>query len=144
MNDQISRQKLKPCPFCGGDKIRLTNWGLYRCWCANCLAQAADEISEKDAVEAWNRRVEPPADSGPDTNVGTNQWIPCSDPPKESGYYMACIYDSEVDNYDFRKTWFAHVDDYNMEESEWRELYDYETVTAWMPLPEPYKEGEKE
>lgn len=66
-------------------------------------------------------------------------WIPCSDPPKESGYYMACIYDSEVDNYDFRKTWFAHVDDYNMEESEWRELYDYETVTAWMPLPEPYK-----
>ena len=74
---------------------------------------------------------QPPAD----------QWIPCSDPPKESGYYMACIYDSEVDNYDFRKTWFAHVDDYNMEESEWRELYDYETVTAWQPLPKPYKGG---
>ena len=69
---------------------------------------------------------EPPAD----------QWIPCSEPPKESGYYMACIYDSELDNYDFRKTWFAHVDDYDMEESEWRELYDAETVTAWMPLPE--------
>ena len=74
-----------------------------------------------------------------DSQPPADQWIPCSDPPKESGYYMACIYDSEVDNYDFRKTWFAHVDDYNMEESEWRELYDYETVTAWQPLPKPYK-----
>ena len=80
---------------------------------------------------------QPPADV-PDTKDG--EWIPCSERlPKESDYYMACIYDSEVDGYDFRKTWFAHVDDYDMEESEWRELYDYETVTAWKPLPEPYK-----
>lgn len=67
-------------------------------------------------------------------------WIPCSERlPEESDYYMACIYDEVVDDYDFRKTWFAHTDDYDMEESEWRELYEVEKVTAWMPLPEPYK-----
>ena len=69
-------------------------------------------------------------------NVG---WIPAEKNPKESNYYMACIYNSEVDDYDFRKTWFAHVDDYDMDESEWRELYDFERVVAWQPLPEPYK-----
>lgn len=71
-----------------------------------------------------------------------NDWIPVEEKlPEESGYYMACIYNEEVDDYDFRKTWFAHVDDYDMDESEWRELYDFERVTAWQPLPEPYKEG---
>ena len=71
------------------------------------------------------------------------EWIPCSkELPKESGYYLACIYNSDVDDYDFRKIWFAHKDDYDIEESEWRELYGFEVVTAWMPLPEPYKEGE--
>lgn len=71
-----------------------------------------------------------------------NDWIPVEEKlPEESGYYMACIYNEEVDDYDFRKTWFAHVDDYDMDESEWRELYDFERVTAWQPLPEPYKDG---
>lgn len=73
-----------------------------------------------------------------------NDWIPVEEKlPEESGYYMACIYNEEVDDYDFRKTWFAHVDDYDMDESEWRELYDFERVTAWQPLPEPYKGGEE-
>ena len=49
------------------------------------------------------------------------------------------IYDEDVDEYDFRKTWFAHEDDYDMDESEWRELQPFEKVIAWMPLPEPYK-----
>lgn len=73
-----------------------------------------------------------------------NDWIPVEEePPEESGYYMACIYNEEVDDYDFRKTWFAHVDDYDMDESERRELYDFERVIAWQPLPEPYKGGKE-
>ena len=70
------------------------------------------------------------------------QWIPCSERlPEESDYYMACVYDEEVDDYDYRKNWFAHKDDYDTDESEWRELMPFERVTAWMPLPEPYREG---
>lgn len=59
----------------------------------------------------------------------------------EESYFpnMGCIYDEDVDEYDFRKTWFAHEDDYDMNESEWRELQPFEKVIAWMPLPEPYK-----
>lgn len=69
------------------------------------------------------------------------QWIPCSERlPEESDYYMACVYDEEVDDYDYRKNWFAHKDDYDTDESEWRELMPFERVTAWMPLPEPYRE----
>lgn len=76
--------------------------------------------------------------------VKNDDWIPVEEKlPEESGYYMACIYNEEVDDYDFRKTWFAYVDDYDMDESEWRELYDFERVTAWQPLPEPYKGGEE-
>ena len=71
--------------------------------------------------------------------VENDGWIPAEKNPKESNYYMACIYNGEVDDYDFRKTWFAHVDDYDMDESEWRELYDFERVIAWQPLPKPYK-----
>lgn len=52
------RQELKPCPFCGSTEIVLSNWGLYRCWCTNCLAKTDDEILEKDAIKAWNRRAE--------------------------------------------------------------------------------------
>ena len=70
------------------------------------------------------------------------KWIPCSERlPEESDYYMACVYDEEVDDYDYRKNWFAHKDDYDTDESEWRELMPFERVTAWMPLPEPYREG---
>lgn len=72
-----------------------------------------------------------------------NRWIPCSEGlPETSGYYLACVYDSDVDDFDFRKNWFAHKDDYDMDESEWRELQPFEMVTAWMPLPKPYRESE--
>ena len=75
-----------------------------------------------------------------DTNV-PGKWIPCSEKlPEESDYYMACVYDEEADDYDYRKNWFAHKDDYDIDESEWRELMPFERVTAWMPLPKPYKE----
>ena len=49
--------ELKRCPFCGGNNIMVSNWGLWRCWCMDCLAKSADEIRKKDAIEAWNRRV---------------------------------------------------------------------------------------
>lgn len=68
-------------------------------------------------------------------------WIPCrARLPEESGYYLACVYDEEADDYDIRKNWFAHRADYDIDKSEWRELYHDEKVVAWTALPEPYKE----
>nr|DAG81497.1 MAG TPA: Protein of unknown function (DUF551) [Caudoviricetes sp.] len=94
-----------------------------------------------DSFTAWyiaRKIIRSHMDNVPDNNDG---WIPVSEKlPEESDYYMACICNDEVCDYDFRKTWFAHADDYDMDKSEWRELYDFERVIAWQPLLEPYKE----
>ena len=58
-------EKLKPCPFCGGEAIlRQCQNGFniwYRVRCKDC-GIAQDSIgngyySESQAIEAWNRRV---------------------------------------------------------------------------------------
>ena len=52
---------LKPCPFCGGKDsgILTTSYDGYwfAVFCENCMAQTRKCRQEKDAVEAWNRRV---------------------------------------------------------------------------------------
>lgn len=56
---RFDEKDLKPCPFCGEkEDIRVTNWGLWRFWCAKCLAKSCDKLSEKEAIEAWNRRTD--------------------------------------------------------------------------------------
>ena len=52
------KEKLKPCPFCGGEAELEIN-GLY--WdvnCKRCLANvgAYKCYNKKQAVEAWNKR----------------------------------------------------------------------------------------
>ena len=55
--------KLKPCPFCGGETVvsghhnRFTEW--YLCSCPKChISQTSSEYSFRyEAIEAWNRRV---------------------------------------------------------------------------------------
>ena len=59
-------EKLKPCPFCGGDaEIRMNTFGdsevgYYRAVCfgkeAHCLDHWSD--TREEAIEIWNRRVE--------------------------------------------------------------------------------------
>lgn len=53
-------EKLKPCPFCGGEKIVFRadeecSW----CWylCQDCRASSGKERTLADAIEAWNRRA---------------------------------------------------------------------------------------
>lgn len=52
-------QKLKPCPFCGGDASYLykqssTTWYVF---CGECESSGAESYSENDAIAAWNRRA---------------------------------------------------------------------------------------
>lgn len=49
-----------PCPFCGSHKIRTSNWGMWRCWCTECLCKSDDELRERDAIKKWNTRPAPP------------------------------------------------------------------------------------
>ena len=65
-------------------------------------------------------------------------WISVEDRmPEESGYYRVTVKDKELGDITVETAWFAYVDDYDMDESEWRELYEYEEVIAWRELA-PY------
>ena len=55
MNDE-----LKPCPFCGGhaiiDGCDDTLWIVI---CKECNASIGYKETKEEAIEAWNRRIEP-------------------------------------------------------------------------------------
>lgn len=48
-----------PCPFCGNKNIRISNWGMWRCWCPECLGKSEDSLRERDAIKHWNTRPAP-------------------------------------------------------------------------------------
>lgn len=71
-------------------------------------------------------------------------WIPCSerlpDHPENNDYYLVTIQCEHYDGWDDYVTGFAE-----WTERGWDELSCYIgqiKVVAWMPLPEPWKEGE--
>ena len=49
---------LKPCPFCGGEAILLSNFrgAEYFIECRVCTVETAPYDTEEEAAEAWNRR----------------------------------------------------------------------------------------
>lgn len=49
-----------PCPFCGNKNILISNWGMWRCWCTECLGKSEDSLRERDAIKHWNTRPAPP------------------------------------------------------------------------------------
>lgn len=49
-----------PCPFCGNKNIRISNWGMWRCWCPECLGKSEDSLRERDTIKHWNTRPAPP------------------------------------------------------------------------------------
>lgn len=70
-----------------------------------------------------------------------HRWISVSERlPDESGYYCVTTEDTETGIRIEQTIWFAHKDDYYIEESEWRELADYEKVIAWRKS-DPYNLG---
>ena len=58
--------KLKPCPFCGSDRVEFMPDEEQPCeiattgfiWCHGCDFTSDSFYSETKAAEAWNRRVE--------------------------------------------------------------------------------------
>ena len=65
-------------------------------------------------------------------------WIPCSERlPEKNGIYFVSYEDADTWLLEwFNGKWFVYPSNPAREETE--------TITAWMPLPEPYKERREE
>lgn len=96
-------------------------------------AKAAKTLPELEELLSRENTLE--ITRSPRDNDG---WIPVDDRlPEESGYYRVTVKNKELGDITEETAWFAYVDDYDMDESEWRELYEYEEVIAWRELA-PY------
>ena len=53
------RDKLKPCPFCGGKPLIYKSMLDRTVWvvCSECGATSPSSFSEETVIEAWNRRM---------------------------------------------------------------------------------------
>lgn len=57
--------KLKPCPFCGSEKIYIEQYDhpagkRWRIFCCNCMAgiDTGTDQSKGAVIETWNRRAD--------------------------------------------------------------------------------------
>ena len=54
--------ELRPCPFCWGTNLEVRSTPFVgftvRCWNDTCLASGLYKGTEKEAIEAWNRRAD--------------------------------------------------------------------------------------
>lgn len=63
------------------------------------------------------------------------RWIPCSERLPENRLYVLVTYKYEYGLIDHGITWYGQA------EEKWDTSRE---VIAWMPLPEPYREGEQD
>ena len=149
--------RLKPCPFCGG-KARVMKMGFpHWIYCEECGAKIhAGTTDERDSMRAWNKRaitepaIVPVAEIKFDKDElkelvdkavlavtpQEQRWIPVSEKLPEESYYCLCC---NKDGYitigsisRWTKKWCFEDDDIDID------------VVAWMPLPEPYRDGKSD
>lgn len=51
-------EKLKPCPFCGGNNLSIDGITVYWVECKDCNASISGHETEEEAIEAWNMRAD--------------------------------------------------------------------------------------
>jgi len=53
----MNKDKLLPCPFCGGEDIAIIgSEDIYFLYCRNCCAGAHTDTTKEDAINRWNTR----------------------------------------------------------------------------------------
>lgn len=121
----MMNEKLKPCPFCGGEAevVRISSNSFF-VRCKECTTFRPISESEEEAIKLWNERAD--------------CWIPVEERLPE--YDLPCLVSTKNDGDPLSATGIA-IAFYDPECEEW-EGVKYGKVTAWMPLPNPYEKGE--
>lgn len=61
IGDRAMDEKLKPCPFCGGEATYIKKINDIKsyigCSNASCIAEPFSFLVDEAAIKAWNRRV---------------------------------------------------------------------------------------
>ena len=113
---------------------------------AEQLKAGGKNEKERNAFDNAKQIVQEVAEEfAPDTNVGTNGWIPCSVRlPEEPFGCLVTVIDCEpVTQTDFENIlpYFVGYDGESWNDEDGNEI-PFEVI-AWMPLPEPYKESDE-
>ena len=131
-------EKLKPCPFCGG-QVKLvvdfpqTKDPVYCFECEDCGALVyMDDLIDKDkSIEAWNKRSNP-WHTGTPTETG--EYLVCRVP--EAGYLFRynqlCVFSDLMGTLDHKIFYIGEVGKNSFENIT-------DSVIAWQKI-EPFKE----
>lgn len=99
-------------------------------------------INEKKLIESFRASLNTGRETLPidliveciEAQPKVGEWIPCSERvPEESGTYIVNAIENHIVHVTFAK-WMPRMKKWNLTGSR-----SYWKVTAWMPLPEPYK-----
>lgn len=148
--------ELKPCPFCGGQRISMEKWTdgfdphrriTWIASCTDCSARTGyHEEEQADAIEAWNRRA---ALATPDDG-----WLPIESAPKDGHHFLAYCEDT-VDEYDEDRLLRRGVKERYTVVAYWLwgqfvqfpftgSIVQNRVFTHWRPLPAPPANGRGE
>ena len=120
-------EELRPCPFCG-TLPQANTWTLHgisetRYFCPN--PECPHSVRTVTLEEWQTRPIEDELRKRIAELEAAQRWIPVSEPPKTDGTYLLRNIYEDVYSCDFiadTNTWV---------------LSEYDSITHWMPLPQP-------
>jgi len=131
-----------PCPFCGEEgSLGITPTHKYQVWCprCHCVNLGSFHSTAEEALSDWNRR----ADLRGMGKEAPQQWIPVGERlPEHTGHVLILSRDP-YGELQVNISAYTHIvfGGQRLPARAWMEPYEcfsqHDTVTHWMPLPQP-------
>lgn len=119
----MKNEKLKSCPFCGGEAKIMQAHNPYVI-CTKCHVSTPMFSWKADAIAAWNRRAE----KLPSSYEVLPSWIPVSERLPESEEIVAVRCQPKNGKPTWNRAW------YDAKNGFWHGSGSFAGVTHWMPI----------